>query len=227
LDECKSSRREDLKIPAGKTLIVTVGYVNQNKRIDKIIEVLGENQELSDKILYAVVGSTGHNSEYFSYLQSLVTKYGLSDSVRFLGFQPNDVLYNYMAHAEVFINLRYPAMESASWSLIEQLYFEKPVIVINTGFYGELPDTSVVKVGAENEKESLRASLERLLADERLREKIGKDGKKFVLENCNAEQYCRKFMEFAEMTRKAKPVIELIDIASLQLSQMEFQRIWK
>ena len=57
---CKSDR-SGLGLPKDKIIIVTIGHVNQNKRVDKVIEVLAEDKELAKKILYIVIGPYEEN----------------------------------------------------------------------------------------------------------------------------------------------------------------------
>ena len=48
--------RADLTIPAGRTLAITVGHVNQNKRVHVVLEALAGSPSLREKMMYVVIG---------------------------------------------------------------------------------------------------------------------------------------------------------------------------
>lgn len=211
--------RAILDLPKDKIIIVTIGYVNPNKRIDKVIEVLGEDKELAEKIIYVVIGPYKHNTVYLSDIESLIKKYKLENVVKIIGYQQEDMLHAYMSNADAFINLRMPAMESASWSVIEEMYYGKPVIVSNTGFFSEIPEDCLIKIGMDNERFGLHNALNRLIYDKEIG-KIGKKARQFVIENCSVENYCNKFIKFLEEVSYNKPMIELIDKVGIELDMM-------
>lgn len=215
----KRQNKEDLGIDKNKILILTIGFVNPNKRLDKIIECLGNNRDLADKINYVVIGPYDDN-ENFKNIRSIINKYELQDVVRFLGYQSDEVLYAYMQVTDIFINLRYPAMEGASWSLLEQLYFGKPVIVTDTGHYSELPDDCVLKVSPDYEQTELARALFRLVNNEEFRMDLGLKAEQFAAKNYNTEKYCRRFIEFAEIIISRKPIMSLIDRVTSELASM-------
>lgn len=215
-----NTNRSDLGLPLDKVIIVTVGHVNPNKRIDKVIEILGEERELAEKVLYIIIGPYEKDSSYFSHIMSIVKKYCLENVVRFLGFQSEEKLRAYLSKADMFINLRYPAMEGASWSLIEELYFGKPVVVINTGFYREIPDDCVVKIDPLNENINLHRSLRKLIYDKHMREEIGIKGQKFAFENFNVDRYCDGLFKFLNNVQDSKPMLNLVDKVGKELGLM-------
>lgn len=211
--------KKELGIEKDKLLLLTVGHVNPNKRVDKVIEVLGENKDLAEKVIYAVIGPNNHK-QTSKKIENLIGKYNLQNTVKILGFQNDDILYSYMNNTDIFINLRYPAMEGASWSLLEQLYFGKPAIVTDTGFYSELPDDCLVKVRPEKEKENIYEGLKKLVEDEKSRRKFGEKGKKFAIENFNDENYCKGFLNFSNKLISRKPIVSLIGKVANELAQM-------
>ncbi len=213
-------RRTDIGIPEDKILILTVGHVNPNKRVDKVIEVLGKHKELAERVIYVIVGPYNHQ-RYYSELQSIIERYNLNSVVRFAGYQPDDVLHAYLMNADIVVNLRYPTTEGAPWSLIEQLYFGRPLIVNNTGFYSELPDSCVLKVDVdEKEEENLYYALRNLINDGDLRKRIGMQGRQFANENFTPQRYCENFIEFLKKVKYWMPVLKLIDTVSMELSLM-------
>lgn len=211
--------KSNLGISEDKILMVTIGHVNPNKRMDKVINILGEHKDFAEKVIYIVIGPHEH-VQYYSQLQSLVEKYNLQDSVKFLGYQPDNILFAYMANADIFVNLRFPAMEGASWSLVEQLYFGKPIIVSDIGFYSELPDDCVMKINMDREKSELFDALKKLVFKDKLREEIGTRGKQFAIGNFNVQKYCKAFFDFLDEVKNWSPVLGLVDKVGVELALM-------
>lgn len=193
-----------------KLLFLTVGHVNPNKRIDRIVDALGKKPELARNIDYVVIGPY-EESSYFKTIKELVAYYDLEDTVRFLGYQPDHVLYEYIRRADVMVNLRFPAMEGASWSLIEQLYMGKPVIVTDNGFYSELSCDGLIKINPFNEQQELTQSLSRLCADKQLRAQMGEKSRQFYLANFSTPKYCEMFLAIAAEILSQKPLMHLVE----------------
>jgi glycosyltransferase involved in cell wall biosynthesis len=220
LDRCL--KKSDLGIPEDKVLIVSTGHVNPNKRIDRVINILGEHRDLAQRVIYVIIGPHNH-MEYYSNLRKIVERYNLHN-IMFLGYQPDEMLYAYLLNADIIINLRYPITEGAPGSLIEQMYFGKAIIVNNTGFYGELPDDCVVKIDVnDKEKLNLYNALNRLINDETTRKGIGIKARQFASENFTTQKYCQKFIDFIQKAKNWKPVINLIDNITIELLTMGVQ----
>lgn len=210
----------DLGIPQDKVLIVSVGHVNPNKRIDRVINVLGRNKDIAEKALYLIIGPYSHK-QYYSRLQSLIESYNLQNIVRFLGYQSDDALYAYLKNADIVVNLRYPTTEGAPWSLVEQMYFSKAIVVNNTGFYAEIPEGSLIKIDVgEREEEDLADALRSLSGDAGLRREIGMKAKQFASENFTPQKYCERFISFLNTVKGWLPVMNLVDKIGSELSLM-------
>lgn len=212
-------KKYDLGIPEDKMLIVSIGHVNPNKRIDKVISVLGEHKDIAQKVIYVIIGPHNH-LEYYAKLKALIEGYNLHN-IMFLGYQPDEVLYAYLSNADVVVNLRFPNSEGAPGSLIEQMYFAKPIIVNNTGFYSELPDDCVVKIDVdEKEQVNLSNALTKLINDENARRDIGIRAKEFASENFTPQKYCQRITGFLNKIKGFMPIVNLVDKISAELSMM-------
>jgi glycosyltransferase involved in cell wall biosynthesis len=213
-----SGGRKSLELPEGKILLLSIGHVNPNKRIDKVIKAIGEFN-LQDRIHYIVIGPH-ENESYFEQLNGLTRKHHLENSVRFFGYQPDPVMHEYMLNADAFVNLRYPPTEGASGSLLEQFYFAKPVIATDIGFFGELPDDCLMKIRPDHEESDLLDALQRLIADRAGAQAIGVNGNKFLLENLTPQKYRERFVAFLPKLESFKPVFHFLDRLGKELAQV-------
>jgi glycosyltransferase involved in cell wall biosynthesis/ribosomal protein S18 acetylase RimI-like enzyme len=203
-----------------RTTLVTIGYVNPNKQIDRVIRALARNSALAERVRYLVVGPYDPASQYWNDLRSLVWESGLEDVVELLGYQPDDVLVATLKRADVCINLRSPSFEGGSASLMQQLIFGKPVVVAANASFAELPDDAVVKVPLEDEL-ALERALERLVADEPYRRAVGLRARAIAAER-TPTRYADELIAFLNEAESWGPVLELTDRVADELGVMGF-----
>jgi len=106
--------RADLGIAEGRVLIVTVGDVNENKRSEAMLRVLGAHAEIASVVCYVVVGAC--DTPFAERMQALCRELKLEQTVRFTGYADDDSLNDWLTHADFCVNLRWPAMEGGSAS---------------------------------------------------------------------------------------------------------------
>jgi glycosyltransferase involved in cell wall biosynthesis len=210
--------RKSLGIGDDRLLVVTVGNVNRNKRIDKTIAALAGHPDLAARVQYVVIGDG--DPEYRAELAGAVRAAHLTHTVQFAGRLSDDDLAAYLSHADICVNLRYPAFEGASASLIEQLLYGRPVIVTDTGCYRELPDDCVWKVRPEQETGDLVAGLRRLIKDEALRRRLGETGKQYARSTFRADRYAAGILELAEEVLYAKPLLVYADRVGREIARL-------
>ncbi|WP_251555328.1 glycosyltransferase family 4 protein [Neobacillus muris] len=191
----------DASPPASKLLLLTFGDVNPNKRIHQVLKVIGMNNTIKEKVEYVIIGSLNHRP-YVGQLNRLLQKYRLGNIVTLLGYQDDSVLLYYIKKADIFINLRYPAIEGASDSLLKQLTAGKPSLVTDTGFYSELPSDVVVKIEIKQEMKNIEKALRFLIQHHHIRKEIGLKAMNFAEQKFNPDEYCRGFLELLTSLRK-------------------------
>ena len=209
--------RKQLGLTADQILLVTVGHVNPNKQIESVIDALAQIGFDSRSIVYAVLGPA--SADYERKLKIQAEEKGLGPVVRFLGEVSDEILGAYLSAADVCVNLRFPSMEGASASVIEEMLFCKPVIVSDTGFFSELPDDCVVKVAPGSAAE-LASALTNLVKDSSVRELAGARAKAFAEAEFNADRYAKRVLEFIAEIQAAKPLLSLADRVGVELSRM-------
>ena len=213
LPEARSAAgRESLGLPADQLVVVTIGHVNANKRVHVTLEAL------PDGMHFVVAGPS--DPSYQKRLDRIVAERGLGSRVHFLGRVSDDVLHTCLATADICVNLRWPAIEGASASVIEEMLHGKPVIVTDVGFYRELPDDSVLKIGPDSELASLAAALQRL-TNAAEREAVGVRAKTYAEATFRADSYARDLTRFGWEVRNAQPLLDLTDKIAHELRRMK------
>jgi len=206
--------------PAGDRLqLLTVGYVNPNKRVLEVVRTLAHHPDVAARVRYRVLGGFNPRSPYVAEIREEVARHGLEDVVELLGWQPDDVLDRYMAAADAFVNLRWPTMEGGSASLMRQLPWAKPVVAFDSGFFGELPAGAIVRVAPED-YEGLAADLRTLERDPELRARIGAAGRE-AAGRLTVERYADGLLEFLGGLEAWEPVTALCDRVGDELAAMK------
>jgi glycosyltransferase involved in cell wall biosynthesis len=205
-----------------KTLVVATGIVHPVKRIARVADILVANPDIAKRVQFVVIGNYG--GPYGNYLKSL-TEGPLKECLYLLGYQSQEVMEAFLREADFCVNLRYPNSEICSKSLIEQMAFENPVIVLDQGVFNEIPDNCVVRINLENELPGLANAFRSLLEDPDQRHEIGRQAVKFVQENCTPAVYTSRFNSFLEsipttvaMSRLVNGVVQLNRVALRELS---------
>jgi len=204
---------------SSKINLLTVGNINSNKRIHSTISAIGSNQKLRQKINLTCIGSL-ENKEYVEKLNRQITEMNLTENIRLLGFVENEQLSNYYTFADASVNLRYPAFEGASASLVEQMQLGKTVIVSDTGVYSEIPNDCVIKIDPKNEVEELRQVLLNLINNPSKRKSYGANAKAYVKETFSPDKYGEKLYNFIKSIIFLKPLYSITDLISQELNSM-------
>ena len=114
-------------------------------------------------------------------LVSLSNELGVGNKVRFLGIIPNDEVPQAINEMDIFVNCS--KNESFGVAVLEGMACEKPVVVTDTPGYKEIVTNEYDGIILENrEPETMAKALKRLIDDPELREKMGKNGRKTVVE---------------------------------------------
>jgi len=204
----------------GRVTLVTLGYVNPNKQIDRVIRALAQNPSLAERVRYLVVGPYDPSTSYWSELHNLVWQSGLEAVVDLMGYQPDDVVVAMLEGADVCINLRWPSFEGASASLMQQLELGKPVLAIDSAGFAELPESALVKIPPHDD-DALVQGLERLVQDEAFRRSVG-TAAKAVADKRKPERYASALIGFIEEVEAWQPVLDLADRVALELGVLGY-----
>lgn len=188
-----------------KMTVLTIGHINPNKRVDSVIRAIGQSPRLRDSVNYQLVGSI--ESSVAHDLAALAAT--LQVKLKISGVVDDLALRQAIDKADVMCCLRMPALEAASASVIESMLCGKATIVMDTGFYSELPDEYVRKISPERELEDLTASLEKLCMDSTERTALGRNAAIWAHQHFTSEKYARGLVSFAESIGRSVPVIEM------------------
>jgi len=202
--------------------LLTVGHLNPNKQVHRVVEMLVADPELARRVHYTVVGPDDGFKSYVEDLRRLIARHADSVTVEILGWRSDAELDRLMAHADVFVNLRHPVMEGSSASLMRQLAFARPILCFESGFFAELPWEAVARVPAGDFNAAAEA-LRELLASSDQRRSLGKCARSLAA-SYSERSYAEGLLQLIEESRRAAPALCLLDSVAGKLGEMGVDR---
>ncbi len=191
----------------GPVHLLTVGHLNPNKQVHRVVEMLAADSELAARVHYTVVGPDDGFKAYVSDLRSLIARHAGRVSVEILGWRPEIELDRLMAQADVFVNLRHPVMEGSSASLMRQLAYGRPILCFESGFFGELPEGAVARVPTGDFRAADEA-LRRLVGGLDRRRALGERARALAT-SYSERSYAEGLLQLIEESRLAAPALQL------------------
>jgi glycosyltransferase involved in cell wall biosynthesis len=177
--------------------------VNPNKRVESVIKAIGDSERLRARTLYEIVGRI--EPEVADELGALARTLGVDLSIA--GEVDDATLREAVRGADAVCCLRYPALESASASAIEAMLYGKAVVVLDTGFFRDLPDDCVRKVSPKREIVELSSALEALEADPAARIAQGERAAEWASRTFRADNYAQSLVHMGNAASAASPIL--------------------
>lgn len=186
---------------ADRTRVLTFGRMNPNKCVTEVIQAIASDTRLRDSVDYRLAGSIDESEKVF--LSTLAEANGVHLTV--LGSVSSAELAHELSQADVIACLRRPILEAASASTIEAMLSGSAVLVVDQGFYGALPDDTVVHVGSDDLVAEIRRGLLRLVADPALVADLGRRAKDYALATFRADAYASRLIAMSESAVRRGP----------------------
>ena len=166
--ETRDEARAKLGLAPRKRYLLTICRLMVWKRVDGIIEAL---KGLSEDVHLLVAGDGDMQAEW----TALAARLGLAQRVHFLGNVPHARIPLYVRAADVFVlNSEY---EGLSHTLLEVMNLGTPIVASNVCGNPEVVEDGVNGLTVDPRRpETLRAAVEKLLADPGLAERFVREG---------------------------------------------------
>jgi glycosyltransferase involved in cell wall biosynthesis len=189
----RQAARRALGLDEDKLYVGTFGFIAPNRQVELLLDTLAD---LLPQFPTARLLFVGEALEQYDPLP-LIQERGLTDSVSITGYLPFSTWHTYMAAVDLAVNLRYPTLGETSASVLRLLGEGVPTVVSDGGWYAELPDDCVVKIGVgETMQADLRAALERLLSQPELRAGLGQRAQEHIQAQHNVQKVARQYVDF-------------------------------
>ncbi|NEQ52040.1 MAG: glycosyltransferase family 4 protein [Leptolyngbya sp. SIO3F4] len=183
LTEQAADIRQAYGIPEQAIVLLSVGRLIPRKGFDTVIKLLPHLLEADIDAHYLICGKGKQQQE----LETLTSKLHLTHRVHFAGYVPDEKLASYYAACDVFTLLTYfnesaKSIEGFGIVYAEAGYFGKPVVACRIGGVTDIvkENKNGLLVNPNNLDEMIDAIL-RLCRDEKLRERLGKNGRSLAI----------------------------------------------
>jgi glycosyltransferase involved in cell wall biosynthesis len=189
------SRRDSLGLSPDTIVFASLGLVTAEKRLDLALEAFSQlRREIPDSH-FLIVGDVHKAVD----LPELIGRFSLEEAVTCLGFVEDlHAFVDWIATADIIINLRYPTVGESSATALRAMAAGKPVIVFDLGWYGELPDSAVVKV-RPLDNEGLLAAMQQLAQQPDLRHQLGETAAAHIEQHHDPARIASQYIAFARV----------------------------
>ena len=181
---------------------VQFGYIGPQRRLFSILSALSRFRD-KHPFRLRIFGELWDENAVRAEIRNL----RLDDCVSIVGFVAEPVLDGAIAKADLVFNLRYPSIGEASGSQMRIWAAAAPSIVTNTGWYGDLPDNTVVKIEQETEADDIDRVLAALAADRFAYAQTGLNGFTHLAKEHSPESYVDQLLKIEEMAEARRGVL--------------------
>lgn len=173
-------------IPEDAIIIASFGYIVWTKLNHVVCQVVSDlNQKLERKVCYIMVGDGGYVDNYVD-----------SKTIFKTGYTELEDFNSFIQYADIIINLRHPSMGETSGSLIRILELGKVCIVSDEGWFSELPDDCVIKIGMHNIEEVVAEKIQLLIQDETLKQQYAENAKQYIRTEYSTKKIVGEISDF-------------------------------
>lgn len=170
-----------------KTILLSVGGLYKIKGHHLIIRALKKIIDDGNKNIELWIVGKGY---YEDKLKNLAIDLGVGKNVKFLGAKGHEELAKIYNKSDIFVLANYQEITPA---VNEALACEKPVVAMECGGYEfAIPDENYGLISKKLDIDDMAEKIVDLIEDKDLAEKIGKNGRKRILENFSIEKVAEK-----------------------------------
>lgn len=169
VDTVRFKKRKKMK--SDVPTILCVGNQIRGKNPEPIVKAIKDL-----KVRLVLIG----NGPLHPRLKQLVADLKIKDKVKFIKSVPNVEIHEYYGSADIFAS-------SLEWGgisipILEAMASSLPIVVSKSKWERDRELVGGIAITVENDSESFKKAFEKLLSNSKLREKLGREGRKRALE---------------------------------------------
>jgi len=146
----RDEARKKLSLPTEKLIILTICYIEPRKGLHTLIKAAHSVINEEPDGYFVIVGHVRNNCRwYMAYLKKLLSKFGLNNHFKFVGFVPTEELPLYINAADMFVLTSYA--EGAPLVIPQAMACRRIVIATQGAAAGYLPPNLVAQNGNSDE----------------------------------------------------------------------------
>jgi glycosyltransferase involved in cell wall biosynthesis len=173
----RGAARHRLGLPQDELVFVSLGFVTQAKQVSLSLSVLGRIRHELPPFRFLIAGA----EDAYMDLTAEIAAAGLADVTEQRGFVPEHQLVDYLAAADIVLNLRYPTSGETSGTLLRALSAGACTIISAVGAFDEFPDDCVAKIAwGANAADNLADTIMNLARSPDVRTSMGAKARDYV-----------------------------------------------
>lgn len=181
---------EKFEIPEDALVIAAFGYIAQTKlNRETALAIKKLSRRMNRRICYVMVGDGDYVDDLLE--DGLIIKTGYTEL---------DEFNSMVDYADIIVNLRNPSLGETSGSMLRILQKGKPCITNNGGWFSEIPDECVCKIGLDDIEGNVEKAIRELVENEDKRRVMGEAAERYVEEECGEKKICREIRDFLSKT---------------------------
>jgi glycosyltransferase involved in cell wall biosynthesis len=194
--------------------IASFGLITPGKGIEQSLHALSALKR-THRFRYALVGEEDPHFD----VREIIRRYRMGDCVEITGHVTLEEFKRRIDETDIALNLRERTVGETSASLCRLMAAGVCSVVVEAGWYAELPNDAVVKIPLDSSANKLLlAYLERLIEDQSLRTRIGENARRYALDEHNPERRATDYLAFIREVIGHRPRRKIIADVSHELS---------
>jgi glycosyltransferase involved in cell wall biosynthesis len=183
--------KKELGIDNKRPVITSFGFISAHKRYPVLLSAFRRFLKNYPDSILLLIGKD------LIGIDKLISSLKLEKSVKMTGYAPFNKIVDFLAISDFCVNLRYPTAGETSSSVLRIMGAGKPVIVSNTDWFSEIPDSCCLKVDVNSyEEETILKCMEALASDDKLLETIGKNAFEYVTKEHDPDKVAKDYYKF-------------------------------
>jgi glycosyltransferase involved in cell wall biosynthesis len=189
----REQARARLGLSPGALILASFGHINPYKRVEAALRAVKALRASRPDLRYLLVGSISPSYD----VRAAIARAGLEDSVTVTGYVDRAAFEDYVAAADICLNLRHPTAGETSASLLRLLGAGKPTLVSASGSFAELPPDVAAQVDLDASEGDLILEYCRLLvARPDLAAAMGAQARAYVAREHTLDGAAASYMSF-------------------------------
>jgi len=203
----REEARNRLGICDGTFLVCSFGYIGTTKLNDRLLAAWFSSDLLSSSKCLLVFVGEGNGRPYEVTLRKTIDADG-KGNIKITGFVSSDVYNDYLAAADIGVQLRSKSRGETSISILDGMAHALPMLVNAHGAFAELPEGTVYKLQDKFSDRELREGLETLYKDNKYRSELGIKGLEYVKTKRSLALATQTYIECIEKFYHEHPVAQ-------------------
>jgi len=172
----RQEARKALGLSDDTFLVCSFGFMGPTKASLRLVQAWLKSHLATDKRFRLVMVGQNDTGEYGERLEAAISSSPLNGQIQITGFTEREVYENYLASADLGIQLRTQSRGETSAAVLDCLAFGIPLIINANGPLDEYSSSEVFKLTDDFDDDSLVTALEKLCANEQLRNSYSQAG---------------------------------------------------